>query len=143
MPLKVQLTEDMKQAMRDRNSDKLSAIRYLLSEIKNYEIDNGAQDDDGIINIISRQIKQMKDAQNDFKNAGREDLVADEEKKINVMLAYMPAQMDEASVKQIIAEVMASQESPNMGSVMKVVKEKVGNQADGAMVARLVKESLA
>ncbi len=142
MSLKSQLMDDMKQAMRDRNSQKLSTIRFLLSEIKNTEIDSGEQDDAGIENIITKQVKQMKDAQLDFKSAGREDLVEEEQQKIAVLETYLPEQMTEEQVQAVVNEVIAEQDSPNMGSVIKAVKEKVGNSADGGMIAAVVKKSL-
>lgn len=143
MPLKQQLTEDMKQAMRDRNSMKLNTIRFMMSEIKNWEIDNGETDDAGVQKLIAKQIKQMKDAITEFEKGGRTDIVAEEEQKVAILQSYLPAQLSEAELSGVIDEVIAATEPKAMGPVMQAVKAKVGNQADGAMIARLVKEKLA
>lgn len=142
MTLKQQLTEDMKQAMRDRNMLKLGVIRFLLSEIKNFEIDNGEQDDEGVTKVIASQLKKSKDALNDFKNAGREDIVADEEAKIAVMESYLPQQMSDSELEAIVTEVLASTEEKNMGKLIGMVMPKVAGKADGARVSAMVKAKL-
>jgi len=73
MSLKDDLTTQMKDAMRAHDADTLGTLRLILSELKNFEIDNGPQDDAGVQKIIARMIKQWKDATNDYKNGGRED----------------------------------------------------------------------
>lgn len=142
MTLKQQLTEDMKQAMRDRNMLKLGVIRFLLSEIKNFEIDNGEQDDAGVTKVIASQLKKSKDALNDFKNAGREDIVADEEAKILVMESYLPQQMSDSELEAIVTEVLASTEEKNMGKLIGMVMPKVAGKADGGRVSAMVKAKL-
>jgi uncharacterized protein len=140
--LKTQLTEDMKQAMRDRASMKLNTIRFLLAALKNWEIDNGEQDDAGVQKIIAREVKKMKDAIEDFKKGGRQDLVDEELQKIEIMEAYLPKQMGEAELQQIVSEVVSSSEQKDFGSVMKAVMAKVQGQADGGRVSALVKSAL-
>jgi len=143
MSLKLQITEDMKQAMRDRDSQKLGAIRFLLSEIKNFEIDNGEQDDAGIQNLISKQIKQMKDAISDFQKGDRADLVEAEEQKIVVIAKYLPKQLSDEEIQLIITKVVQDMgENANMGQVIGAVKSQVGNSADGGKIASLVKQVL-
>lgn len=142
MSLKTQLTDDMKQAMRDRAALKLNTIRYMMSEIKNYEIDHGEQDDAGIQTLIAKQIKQLKDAITEFAQGGREDLVTEENQKVAVLQAYLPEQLSEAELKTIIAQVVATTEPKSMGPVMQAVRAQVGSRADGGMIAQLVKAEL-
>ena len=141
MSLKLQITEDMKQAMRDRDADRLGAIRFLLSELKNFEIDNGEQNDEGIQKLISRQIKQMKDAIGDFQKGDRADLVEAEEKKIAVIAKYLPTQLSDEDLQAVITKVVAQMgANANLGQVIGAVKSQVGNSADGGRVASLVKQ---
>ena len=140
--LKQQLTEDMKNAMRAHESLKLNTIRFLMAAVKNWEIDNGEQDDAGVQKIIAREVKKMNDALVDFKKAGREDLVAEEEEKLRVMEAYLPKQMDDAELEAIVKRVAATVEPKNMGSVMKAVMAEVQGKADGGKVSALVKQVL-
>lgn len=144
MTLKQQLIEDMKTAMRARDMATLGAIRFFLSEIKNFEIDNGEQDDNGIIQLANKQIKQMKDAIVDYKKGERMDLVEAEEQKIKVIEKYLPAQMSDEQLKQVVAQAVAKLGAGvNMGQVIGAVKAEVGNSADGGRIAGMVKQALA
>lgn len=141
--LRTQLTEDMKNAMRARDMLRLGVIRFLLSEIKNFEIDNGEQDDAGIIKIIAREVKKVKDALIDFEKTGREDLVKEETAKLEIMESYLPKQLSDEELKTIVSEVAAASEKKDFGTVMKAVMAKVQGQADGGRVSAVVKEVLA
>lgn len=142
MDLKSQLLEDMKQAMKSKDSLKLGVIRYLRSEIKNFEIDNGEQDDDGVMKIIASQVKKMKDAVSEFKAAGRDDLVSEEEAKIVVMEAYLPEQMSDEELASIVEKVISESEDKNMGKLIGAVIKAVDGKADGGRVSKLVREKL-
>lgn len=143
MSLKQQLMEDMKTAMRARDMQTLGAIRFFLSELKNYEIDNGEQDDAGIQKLVSKQIKQMRDAIEDYKKGDRMDLVEEEEAKIQVIAKYLPAQMSDQELKSVVEAVVADMgDGAQMGPVIGAVKAKVGNNADGGRIAGMVKEVL-
>lgn len=142
MSLKQQLTEEMKQAMRDRNSLKLNTIRFLLSEIKNVEIDDGEQDDAGVQRIVMRQIKSIKDAVEDFKKAGRTEIVDEEMQKVTVLEAFLPAQLSDEELLKIAGEVRAATGIDQMGQLIGAVKAKVGDAADGKRVADAVKQVL-
>ncbi len=139
MTLKAQLLEDMKTAMKARDSIRLGAIRFLMSEIKNYEIDNGEQDDAGIQAIIRKQIKQMKDALVEFEKAGRTDIVAEETQKVAVFERYLPAQMTDEALQTLVADIRAQHPEFALGQVIGAVKEKAADQADGARIASAVK----
>lgn len=140
--LKDQLTNDMKQAMRDRAMDKLGVIRFLLSDIKNYEIDNGPQDDKGIQSIISKQIKQIKDAIADYEKADRQDLVDQEKAKIVVLEAYLPAQMSDEDLTQAVQAVIAANPGMQMGQLIGMAMKQVDGNADGGRVSAMVKQLL-
>ncbi len=142
MTLKQQLTEDMKQAMRDHASLKLNTIRLVLSDIKNYEIDHGEQDEAGVQSLVAKQVKMMKDAVTDFTKGGRQDIVEEELKKIAVLESYLPAQMDEAALTAIVEEVVASMPGAQMGQVIGAVMGRVKGQADGGRVSAVVKAAL-
>ena len=141
-PLKAQLTEDMKNAMRARDSVKLNAVRFLLSEIKNVEIDNGEQDDVGVTKVIAKEVKKMKDAMNDFANAGRQDLVDEETVKIQIMESYLPAQLSAEALEVLVTEAIAEAGSTEFGTVMKAAMAKVQGRADGGAVSAAVKKLL-
>lgn len=141
MTLKAQLMEDMKTAMKARDSVALGAIRFLMSEIKNYEIDNGEQDDVGIQTIIRKQIKQMKDALVEFEKAGRADIVAEETQKVAVFEKYLPAQMSDEALQALVSGIRAEHPEYALGQVIGAVKEKAAGQADGARIATAVKAS--
>lgn len=142
MNLKQQLTEDMKTAMKARDMDKLGVIRFVLSEIKNTEIDHGEQDDAGIQKVISRMVKQTKDAINDFQKANRQDLVDQEMAKVKIMESYLPAAMSDEELLGIVKKVVEKSNVKNMSSIMKVVMAEVGSGADGGRVAAAVREEL-
>src|SRR5258708_1207964 len=139
--LKTQLTEDMKNAMRAHESAKLGVIRFLLSELKNFEIDNGEQDDAGVLKVIARELKKIKDALGDFEKAGRQDLVDEEKVKIAVMESYLPKQISDEDLMAVVKEVLASTDDKNFGNLMKAVMAKVQGQADGGRVSAMVKQA--
>jgi uncharacterized protein YqeY len=142
MTLEAQLMDDMKQAMRDKNMLKLGVLRFLRSEIQNYKIDNGDQDDAGVQKIISSQVKKIKDAVTEFKKAGRDEMVADEEKKIAVMETYLPKQLSDEELEVIVAKVVDNSEEKNMGKLIGLVMKEVAGLANGNRVSALVRSKL-
>lgn len=140
--LKLQLTEDMKTAMRAHAMDDLGTIRYLLSEIKNREIDDGELSDEQVQAIIRSQIKKMQEAIVDFERGSRQDLVDAESKKIVLLEKYLPAQLPEAEleeiVRQVIAETGLSAVGPLTGQVMKRVQGRADGKRVGAVLQRLL-----
>lgn len=144
MSLKDDLMQQMKEAMKAKDTETLSTIRLLRSEIKNFEIDNGEQDDAGVQKIVARMIKQWKDAINDYKAGGREDLVVEAQQKLKVLEKFLPAQMSEEAVRKLVAEVVVEAGADaKPGPVTGMVMKKVAGKADGGLVAKLVKELLA
>ena len=147
MSLKDQITDDMKTAMRARETERLGTIRLLLSAIKQREVDERVTLDDAAITaVIDKMIKQRKDSISQFQTAGRDDLVAKEQAELVVLAAYMPEQMsDEAINAEIQAAVAATGAAgpQDMGKVMGVLKPKLAGRADMTAVSGLVKAALA
>ena len=147
MSLKDQITEDMKNAMRARDSERLGTIRLLLAAIKQKEVDERiVVDDVAVVAIVDKLIKQRKDSIEAFQKADRKDLADKEAAEQVVLQAYLPARMsaDEvmAAVKAIVAETGASGPG-DMGKVMAAVKAKLAGKADMGQVSAAVKAALA
>ena len=140
MSLQDQLFEEMKQAMKAHDQLKLDVIRLLRARIKNVEIDRGEQDDAGVQKIVQQMIKQWKDAIIDYKKGNRDDLVQEAEAKVKLLTVYLPAQLSDDELKQIIEEVKTTTGLDQVGPLIGQVKQKVGNQADGRRVAQLVNQ---
>ena len=139
MSLTQQLTDDMKAALKAKDADSLTTIRYLLSQIKNAQIDGAGDDDTSIQKIIAAQVKKSQDAITDFVKAGRQDLVDIEQQKISQMKKYLPAQLDDAQLEQIIQQLKQELGSNiDTGRLIGQVMKKVGTQADGHRVKELV-----
>ncbi|ARV18162.1 hypothetical protein AEP_01210 [Curvibacter sp. AEP1-3] len=147
MSLKDQITEDMKTAMRAKDSERLGTIRLLLSAMKQKEVDERVVLDDAmVVAIVDKLIKQRKDSIEAFKKAERADLADKEEAEMKVLQTYLPQRMsaDEvlAEVKAIVAELGASGPG-DMGKVMGVVKTKLAGKAEMGAVSAAVKAALA
>ena len=127
MSLKDKLTEDMKQAMKDKEAGKLrlSVIRMVRAAIKNVEIDTKAElAEEDVIAIVAKEVKMRRDSMEEFKKGQRDDLVAQLEQEIEVLLPYLPQQLTEAEVREIVTEAVAiagATSSKDMGKVMAVL----------------------
>ena len=147
MSLKDQITEDMKTAMRARDSQRLGAIRLLLAAIKQKEVDERVVlDDAAVVAIVDKLIKQRKDSIEAFQKAARIDLADQEAAEISVLQAYLPARLSReevtAEIKAIVAELGASGPG-DMGKVMGAVKTRLAGKADMGQVSAAVKAALA
>ena len=147
MSLKDQITEDMKNAMRAKDSARLGTIRLLQAAMKQKEVDERVTlDDVAIVAIVDKLIKQRKDSIAAFEGAGRQDLADKEKAEMAVLQAYLPARMSEAeviaAVQAIVAEVGAKGPG-DMGKVMGVVKTRLAGKADMGQVSAAVKAALA
>ena len=146
MTLKETLSEDMKSAMRAKDSEKLATIRLINAAIKQREVDERIElGDDQVLAVIEKMIKQRKDSINQFEAGGRQDLADKEKSEITVLAAYMPAQMSEAEVQAEVAAAVtqAGASGPqDMGKVMAVLKPKLAGRADMTAVSALVKAAL-
>lgn len=147
MSLQERLTADMKEAMRSREKDRLTTIRMVKSSLQNEAIKLGKQEltDEEELTILSREMKQRNDSLREFESADRHDLVEKIQAEIIVLEAYMPKQLSQEEVKEIvdaaIAQTGASAPS-DMGKVMGVVMPQLKGKADGALINRLVKQQL-
>ena len=147
MSLKDQITEDMKTAMRAKDSERLGTIRLLLSACKQKEVDERVVlDDTAVIAIVDKLIKQRKDSITAFTQADRMDLADKEAAEMKVLEAYLPERMSAeetlAAVKAIVAELGAAGPG-DMGKVMGVVKTRLAGKADMGQVSAAVKAALA
>ncbi|MGC4375982.1 GatB/YqeY domain-containing protein [Fictibacillus sp. Mic-4] len=146
MSLLEQLNQDMKQAMKDKNKQKLSVIRMLKASLQNESIKLGHElNPEEELTVLTREMKQRKDSLHEFEKAGRDDLAAGAKQEIAVLTEYMPEQLSEDELKDIISatiqEVGATARS-DMGKVMGALMPKVKGKADGAEVNRLVQQYL-
>ena len=146
MSLKAQITEDMKSAMRAKETERLGTIRLLQAAMKQKEVDERVElDDTAIIAIIDKLIKQRKDSVDAFTKAGRQDLADKESSEIDVLKAYLPARMSEAEITQAVQAIVAELGAAgpgDMGKVMGAVKTQLAGKADMGLVSAAVKAAL-
>ncbi|HYK72105.1 MAG TPA: GatB/YqeY domain-containing protein [Pseudoneobacillus sp.] len=141
------LNNDMKQAMKNKEKDKLSVIRMIKASIQNEAIKLGKQElsEEEELTVLSREMKQRKDSLHEFDKAGREDLVEKLQQEIAVVELYAPKQLSEEEiahiVKEAIVEVGATTKA-DMGKVMSALMPKVKGKADGSLVNKLVQQHL-
>ena len=147
MSLKEQLKEDLKTAMRDKEVVKRDSIRTINTMIKQVEVDERREiDDEEVIKLIQRGIKQREEAITQYKAVLRDDLVSKEQEQIDVFMLYLPAQISEeeleSGMKEIIAQT-AALSMKDMGKVMGIATKKFAGVADGKRINEMVKKLLA
>ena len=145
--LKDRITEDMKAAMRARDSERLSVIRMLLAACKQREVDERiVLDDNDVVGLVDKLIKQRKDSITAFRQGGRTDLADKESAEVRVLEAYLPQRLGaeeiQAAVAAIVAELGASGPG-DMGRVMAAAKAQLAGKAEMALVSSAVKQALA
>tara|TARA_B100001063_G_scaffold167428_1_gene156445 strand:+ start:253 stop:702 length:450 start_codon:yes stop_codon:yes gene_type:complete len=147
MKLKIRIQEDMKNAMRSGAQDELKVIRLILSAIKQIEVDSrvSIEDDNQVLDILNKMMKQRRDSISQFEQGGRKDLADIENAEIEILTRYLPEQLSESEIDSIVQETITENgavDITKMGLVMSIVKEKVKGQADMAIVSQKVKASL-
>ncbi|HEX2585288.1 MAG TPA: GatB/YqeY domain-containing protein [Steroidobacteraceae bacterium] len=146
MSLKDRITEDMKSAMRAKETERLGTIRMLQAAIKQREVDERVtMDDVQILGIIEKMVKTRKESVDQFKTAGRDDLVAKELSEITQLQAYLPAQLSAAELDALIASAIASTGASSikdMGKVVAAVKQQAAGRADMGAVSAQIKAKL-
>ncbi len=146
MGLSEKLVNDMKEAMKNGEKQRLSTIRQLRSQIKNAQIESGEElDDAAVIKVLNNAAKKRKDAMEMYKKGGREDLFAIEEAELAVIQTYLPRQLGEAEIAAIVAEVISetgAQGAADFGKVMQGVMRRTQGLADGKIVQQLVRAKL-
>ncbi len=146
MPLKDQISNDLKDAMRAGDAKKRDAIRLLTSEMKRKEVDERVVlTDADVVTIIDKMLKQRRDSIAQFEKGGRQDLADTEKFELTVLQAYMPQGLSEAEIADAVATAIAesgAKDPADMGKVMAVLKPRIAGRADMSKVSGLVKSKL-
>lgn len=147
MSLKARITEDMKSAMKAKEAAKLAAIRLLLAAVKQKEVDERVElDDNAVIAVIEKLVKQRKDSVSQYEAAARQDLADAEKAEIAILGAYLPEKMSSEDTAAAVAAAVAATGAKgpaDMGKLMAVLKPQLAGKADMAEVSKLVKAALA
>lgn len=146
MSLKIQLTEDMKTAMRAKDQVSLSTIRLINAAIKQFEVDERTEADDAkVISILTKMVKQRKDSAKIYTEAGRQDLADKENAEIEILNRYLPQMMSAEEIKTVVEAVIAETGASgmaDMGKVMGVLKTRLAGKADMGEVNKVLKTAL-
>lgn len=146
MSLSARLNEDMKTAMRNKDKFRLSVIRMLRAAVKNAEIERKQElDDEQVVDILSRELKQRKDSLLEIEKAGRQDLADNLQAEIEIIAEYLPEPLSEAEIAGLVAQAIrdtGASSKADMGKVMAALMPKVKGRADGKLVNRIVQQHL-
>lgn len=146
MSLKERITEDMKAAMRAKDSERLGTIRMVTAAIKQREVDERIQlDDTQVLAVLEKMIKQRKESVAQFLSGGREDLAAKENKEIELLQAYLPAQLSEAELDALVADAVTQSGATSikeMGKAMALLKQSAQGRADMGVASAKLKAKL-
>lgn len=146
MSLKQKLQEDLKSSMKNKDAIKKSVITLIRSSIKQYEVDNRVElEDDEIVDLIAKQLKQTRDSREEFSKAGRDDLVSKAEAEIEVLKEYLPQQLSEEELNEIVISTISEVGATSMKDMKKImtsIMPKVKGKADGKLINELVKKNL-
>jgi uncharacterized protein len=146
MTLRERLDGDLKAAMKERDELRLSVIRMVRSVVRNREIDQKKEmQDEGITEVISSLVKQRRESVRLYREGGREDLAVKEEKEIEILLGFLPRQLDRKEVEELAETVIrevGAQGPKDMGRVMKELQPRLAGRADGRLISEIVRERL-
>jgi hypothetical protein len=141
-PFEGQVREDVKEAMRAAQKERLGVLRMLLAALKNEEIAKGRElTDEDCLGVVSKAVKQRKDSVAQYRLGGREDLAVKEEAEIAILQRYLPAQLTADDVRAMVRELVATG-AGNVGAVMKQLSPRIKGRFDGAEANRIVREVL-
>ena len=144
--LKNQIIADMKSAMKAKDSATLKAVRMIVEAIKQKEVDTREElDDQGILAVIQKMVKQRKDSIDQFTQAGRDDLVSVEEAELKVINLYMPKQLSESEIESVVDQVISQTGASgmqDMGKLMGVLKGELSGKTDMGIVSKIIKSKL-
>lgn len=147
MTLKDRLMEDLKEAMKSKQQVRKSVITLIRSAVKQKEVDERVElSDDDVLDVISKQVKQRKDALEDFKKAARDDLIAQTEEEIAILSSYLPEQLSDEELEKIVRDVIekvGATSMKDMGKVMGTATPMVKGRADGKRINEIVKKIFA
>lgn len=146
MTLKDKLMEDLKASMKNKDSVRKNTITMIRAAIKQLELDQRKElEDDEVLEIISKQLKEKRNALEDFKKAERQDLIDLTEEEINILLEYLPKQLSDKELRQIVIKTideLGAKDLKDMGKIMKSIMPKIKGKADGGRVNKIVREIL-
>jgi len=144
MPILEKIDSDFKQAFKEQKQDAVSTLRLLLAALKNERIKKMADlTDDDVIKIIKSEIKKRKESIEEYEKANRTELAEKEKRELDILMPYLPAQMDEGQIKEAVQKILETiTDKENEGKVMGAVMAQLKGQADGALVKKVVSELL-
>lgn len=141
--LRQKITEELKTAMKAQDKLRLDAIRYVLALVKNAEIDVKRElEDSEVIRVIRGEVKKRREAVELIRQGGREDLAQEEEAKMAVLQEFLPEQMNEEEIGNLVNKVIGELGTKDFGAIMREVMQQAAEKADGKLVAEVVKERL-
>ena len=139
------LTQAMKESMRNRDKPRLNTIRLALAELKRIEVDEKSLDDQRALAALDKMAKQRRDAMSQFEAAGRADLAEQEQLELSIIQDFLPEQLSEAAVAELVDQAIAASGANSMrdmGKVMGIVKPQAQGRVDMSVISKLVKEKL-
>ena len=146
MPLKSDLTTAMKEAMRAKEKARLGAIRLMLSEIKRVEVDERISvNDQRVLSILDKMVKQRRDSINQYQSAGRQELAEIEISEINIIKEFLPTSLTNEEIHAMVSSAITesgAKSMKDMGKVMNIIRPKIQGRADAGLVSGLVKNEL-
>jgi len=146
MTLKERLQDDLKTAMKEKDTIRKNVVIMTKAAVLQMEKDKKIElDDEGVIDVVAKGVKQRKDAIPEFERGNRLDVVADLKREIDVLMAYLPQQLSEAEIRKIVADTVSevgATSAKEMGKVMGALQPKIKGKADGKLVNTIVKELL-
>ena len=146
MPLKSDLTTAMKEAMRAKEKARLGAIRLMLSEIKRVEVDERISvNDQRVLSILDKMVKQRRDSINQYQSAGRQELAEIEISEINIIKEFLPTSLTNEEIHAMVSSAITesgAESMKDMGKVMNIIRPKIQGRADAGLVSGLVKNEL-
>ena len=146
MSLKDKLMDDLKSAMKDKDTVRKNAVQMVRASVLQVEKDNKLTlDDEGVIEVVAKEVKKRKDVLPEYEKSGRQDLIDELTREIEVLMVYLPQQMSEEEIEVLVIDAIAQTEAKSMkdiGKVMAVIMPKTKGKADGKVINNFVKKHL-
>ena len=146
MSIKEQLMNDLKEAMKDKDVVRKNTVQMVRSGILQIEKDTKTVlDDEGVTDVIARELKKRRDVLPEYEKSGREDLIEDLNKEIKILMSYLPEQLSEEELEKIVSDVIAevgATSMKDMGKIMANIMPKTKGRADGKLINKIVREKL-
>ena len=146
MSLKDKLMDDLKSAMKDKDTVRKNAVQMVRASVLQVEKDNKITlDDEGVIEVVAKEVKKRKDVLPEYEKSGRQELIEELNREIQVLMAYLPQQMSEEEIEALVIDAIAHTEAKSMkdiGKVMAVIMPKTKGKADGKVINQFVKKHL-